>query len=800
MIRKAVLTLQKFEDLLYEEDADDVSSTAEYDMVNEMPDLAQLPDRDLTEIGEKGINLSGGQKQRVSMARAVYSNRDIYLLDDPLSAVDTHVGKHLFEKIIGRNGLLKDKIKILVTNCVSILPNVDQIVVITNGRFSESGTYNELISTKGYFAELVTEYLLKQTDNELENEDKKIIDELKTQIKPTFESDSETDRIRKADLTKSRFISSKMSSQQNRRTNSIQTKPTNKSCGKLTQIESSETNLIANICISLGCIRAAKQLHRLMLDRILRAPILFYDTTPIGRILNRFSRDMDSVDVSLVVSIRMTITLFLRLFVAVFMISFKTPIVLTAIIPLSFIFCYIQKIYIPSSRQLKRIDSTTRSPIYSHFSETINGSTSIRAYGVSHQFIQESNRRVDENHMCYYTGFMARRWLAIRCEFLGYCIVFLSAVFVVINRSNLTPDLETNIVSVERCLEYTETPTEAEWYNEGTKPSPDWPERGEIKFSEYSTRYREGLDLVLKKITLEVRPKEKVGIVGRTGAGKSSLTLALFRLIEPVDGSIFIDGVDIKTLGLYDLRSRITIIPQDPALFTGTLLLESCALVPDLAQLPDRDLTEIGEKGINLSGGQKQRVSMARAVYSNRDIYLLDDPLRLGVYAGIGVFDTVFNIIANICISLGSIRAAKQLHRLMLNRILRAPILFYDTTPIGRILNRFSRDIDAADVSLVFSLRMTISLVLQLFVALFMISLKTPIVLTAIIPLSFIYYYIQKIYIPSSRQLHRIDSTTRSPIYSHFSETISGASSIRAYGVSDQFIQESNRRVDENHM
>ncbi|CAG2122675.1 unnamed protein product, partial [Medioppia subpectinata] len=213
-------------------------------------------------------------------------------------------------------------------------------------------------------------------------------------------------------------------------------------------------------------------------------------------------------------------------------------IILAAIFPLSLIYYLIQRVYISGSRQLKRIDSTTRSPIYNHFSETVSGSASIRAYGVTDMFIRESNRRVDENHICYYPSFTASRWLAIRLEFLGYSIVFLAAMFAVLARHSLSPglaglaisyslnitgilgmfvrsatDLETNIVSVERCLEYTETPTEAEWYDEITKPSPDWPERGEIKFIDYSTRYREGLDLVLKKITLEVRPKEKVGIV-----------------------------------------------------------------------------------------------------------------------------------------------------------------------------------------------------------------------------------------------------------------------------------------------
>ncbi len=209
------------------------------------------------------------------------------------------------------------------------------------------------------------------------------------------------------------------------------------------------------------------------------------DTTPIGRILNRFSKDIDTADVSLLFNLRMTILQFFRTLVAFTMISFETPIILVAIFPLVIIYYSLQKIYISTSRQLKRIDSTSRSPIYNHFSETVNGATSIRAYGASDKFIQESNKRVDDNHMCYYPSFTATRWLAIRLEFLGYCIIFLSAIFAVVSRGSLSPgiaglaisyslnitvvlgtfvrcatDLETNIVSIERCLEYTETPIE----------------------------------------------------------------------------------------------------------------------------------------------------------------------------------------------------------------------------------------------------------------------------------------------------------------------------------------------------
>ncbi|CAG2101456.1 unnamed protein product [Medioppia subpectinata] len=681
-----------------------------------VPDLSVLPDRDMTEIGEKGINLSGGQKQRVSLARAVYSNRDIYLLDDPLSAVDPHVGKHLFDKTIGRNGLLKDKIRILVTNCVTILPNVDQIVVIKNGYVSESGTYEELISKNGYFAQFVAEYLSEQPDNELENEDKFSDESVKCLKEQTFDKNiiqqkltiktsaqmtgaerSETSSVglgvykKFISLIGGRFCAAIIVSAVAATTAQILSgiwlsewsddsldsiNIVNDTNGRYVRLGvyagigvfDTIFNLIANIGISLGCIRAAKHLHNIMLNRVLKTPMQFYNTTPMGRILNWFSGDMDSTDVSLVFSVRMTITLFLRAFVALFMISLETPIVLTAIIVTAFIYYYIQKLYIPSSRQLKRIESTTRSPIYIHFGETVSGSASIRAYGVSHQFIQESNRRVDENHMCYYPCFTAARWLAIRLEFLGYCIVFVTAVLAVLYKHKLTPGvaglaisyalnitsvlasfvktvstLETNIVSVERCLEYTHSPTEPEWYNKATKPLPhSWPERGEIKFSEYSARYREGLDLVLNAITFAVKPAEKVAIVGRTGAGKSSLTLGLFRLIEPVNGAILIDDVDISALGLHELRSRLTIIPQEPTLFTGTLrhnldpfnhwsdndiwrALELAHLRPFVDTLEKGLSHEISKGGDNLSVGQKQLICLARALLRKTKVLVLDE-------------------------------------------------------------------------------------------------------------------------------------------------------------------------------
>ncbi|KAG8537537.1 hypothetical protein GDO81_024357, partial [Engystomops pustulosus] len=246
-----------------------------------------------------------------------------------------------------------------------------------------------------------------------------------------------------------------------------------------------------------------------------------------------------------------------------------------------------QRFYVATSRQLKRLESVSRSPIYSHFSETITGASIIRAYGRQNSFVLLSDHKVDENQKSYYPGIASNRWLGIRVEFVGNCVVLFAALFAVIGRESLSPglvglsvsyalqvtmslnwmvrmtsDLETNIVAVERVKEYSETETEAPWTIEDKMPPEDWPSKGEVELLNYSVRYRPGLDLVLKNLSLSVKGGEKVGIVGRTGAGKSSMTLCLFRILEAAEGIIKIDGINISEIGLHNLRSMLTIIPQ----------------------------------------------------------------------------------------------------------------------------------------------------------------------------------------------------------------------------------------------
>ncbi|XP_061564507.1 ATP-binding cassette sub-family C member 3 isoform X2 [Cololabis saira] len=723
------------------------------------PDLEVLPGGDLTEIGEKGINLSGGQRQRVSLARAVYSDADVYLLDDPLSAVDAHVSKHIFDNLIGPEGVLKGKTRILVTHGISYLPQVDNIMVMVDGRVSEMGSHQQLLNQNGAFAEFLRNYALEDMVEEDEATEERIEEEEELFPDDAL-SNHHTDMvdnepmINEAKKTFMRQISVISSDGENPRCRSVrrhgcsqrkhpepQEKKKPQEVEKLIQAEAAETGRVKGkvyleyakavglllsvvICMLYGCqsaaaiganiwlshwtndastnqtkenvhmrvgvyaalgiaqgvlvmissftlamgnIGAAKKLHFNLLTNKFHTPQSFFDTTPIGRIINRFSKDIYVIDESLPSTVLMFLgTFFVSLSTMIVIIS-STPIFAVVILPLAFLYIFVQRFYVATSRQLKRLESVSRSPIYSHFSETITGSSVIRAYGRNSAFVLMSDMKVDENQKSYYPGIVSNRWLGVRIEFIGNCIVLFAAVFAVTGKNSLSPglvglsvsyalqvtmslnwmvrmtsDLENNIVAVERVKEYSETKTEAPWEVEDKKPPPEWPTEGNVEFHGYSVRYREGLDLVLRNITLNVKGGEKIGIVGRTGAGKSSMTLCLFRLLEAAAGEITIDGVKISEIGLHDLRSKLTIIPQEPVLFSGTLrmnldpfdkyddeevwkALEHSHLHKFVSNQPSKLELECAEGGENLSVGQRQLVCLARALLRKTRILILDE-------------------------------------------------------------------------------------------------------------------------------------------------------------------------------
>ncbi|KAG1691094.1 Multidrug resistance-associated protein 1 [Nymphon striatum] len=735
-------------------------------------DLQILPGGDNTEIGEKGINLSGGQKQRVSLARAVYSEADIVLLDDPLSAVDAHVGKHIFDNVIGPDGILNNTVSlvIMVTHGLSYLPQCDNVIVMEDGRISEAGSYNDLVSKNGAFAEFLIQYMNEigeNTEMSKEDVDKIILNE------DNPEDAKRTFSLAESDLNKSLSqIERSTSTLSLNSQSSVETTSDKAKAGQLIDVEEVDTgdvnwsvykayaktigitlslvfifawllsqtsfagsniwlsewsndlppmngtinsqlrdlrlgvyaalglseavngfitrfytcvytifmsteidSITALLCDKLiyvsisiisifvviggmgfayGTVKAGEILHENMLQNIMRSPMSFFDTTPMGRILNRFSKDINDIDVNILWM--KSVDLFHKILK---MLTIEV-----------YNFLYFQRVYLASSRQLKRLESKTRSPIFIHFSESLTGASSIRAYKIDKELSAENDEKVDLNLECYLPSIQINRWLSLRVELLGNLIILFSALFAVLSKGTInagavglsvsyaitvsaelnwlirmSSELETNMVSVERILEYSDIEEEVRLIlKDIARPSPNWPSSGKIEIKSYSTRYRKGLDLVLKNVSCEIEPLEKVfiGVCGRTGAGKSSLTLALFRIIESAGGKIIIDDIDISNLGLHDLRSKLTIIPQDPFLFSGTLkrnldpfnnysesdiwiALEHAHLKAFVGNLQKGLEFNVAEGGENLSVGQRQLICLARALLRKTRILILDE-------------------------------------------------------------------------------------------------------------------------------------------------------------------------------
>ncbi|XP_013142439.1 PREDICTED: multidrug resistance-associated protein 1 [Papilio polytes] len=669
------------------------------------PDFDVLPGGDQTEIGEKGINLSGGQKQRVSLARAVYYDADNYFLDDPLSAVDSHVGKHIFDKVIGPSGLLKDKTRVWVTHNVTYLAQTDLVLVLRDGQVSEAGTYQQLLEKKGAFADFLLHHL-----SDAERTSPEELDEIKQELESKLGSEFQNKLQRARSLSESASESDQPAAGDRtgsvkRRTPEESTPNELKEKNKLIEVEKTETgsvkwtvykhyltsvgvlasvvtilmnlvlqlfqvgsnywlsewsndktiisengtldkskrdlylgvygglgvgqalaSIFADLLPYLGCWRAAMILHALLLKNVLKAPLQFFEVTPLGRILSRFSKDVDVVDNLLPAQATDVIYCAFEVLGTLFVISFSTPIFMSVILPIGLLYYVIQRFYVATSRQLKRLESVSRSPIYSHFGESITGATTIRAYGVTNRFVEESERGVDHNQSCYYPSCIANRWLAVRLEMIGNFIIFFAALFAVLYRTSTNPGLvglsvsyalqitqtlnwlvrmtsevETNIVAVERIKEYAETEQEAAW-SVGNGPGATWPETGALQLER----------------------------------------LYVYRIVEAMSGKILIDGIDISTIGLHQLRSRITIIPQDPVLFSGTLRmnldpfdaysdediwrsLEHAHLKTFVQGLQAGLRHEISEGGENLSVGQRQLVCLARALLRKTPLLVLDE-------------------------------------------------------------------------------------------------------------------------------------------------------------------------------
>lgn len=681
-------------------------------------DLEMMEYGDQTEIGERGINLSGGQKQRIQLARAVYQDCDVYLLDDVFSAVDAHTGTDIFKECV--RGALRNKTILLVTHQVDFLHNVDLILVMRDGMIVQSGKYNDLLESGMDFKALVAAH---ETSMELVEEAGPAITSENSPKLPQspqpFSNHGEANGVDKSgDQSQSNKESSKLIKDEERETGKVSFQVYKQYCteaygwsglagvlllslawqGSLMAsdywlaYETSEkhaksfnaslfiTNysIIAAVSVLLIVIRSftvtklglktAQIFFSQILHSILHAPMSFFDTTPSGRILSRASTDQTNVDLFVPFFMAVTLAMYITLLsIIIITCQYAWPTIFL-LIPLGWLNVWYRGYFIASSREITRLDSITKAPVIHHFSESISGVTTIRCFRKQIGFTQENVHRVDENLRMDFHNNGSNEWLGFRLELIGSFIMCLSTMFMILLPSSIIkPEnvglslsyglslnsvlfwaiymscfVENKMVSVERIKQFTNIPSEAAWQIKDRLPPPNWPTHGNVELKDLQVRYRPNSPLVLKGITLNIRGKEKIGVVGRTGSGKSTLVQVFFRLVEPSGGKIIIDGIDIGMLGLHDLRSRFGIIPQEPVLFEGTVRsnvdpvgqysdeeiwqsLEHCQLKEVVAGKPDKLDALVVDNGDNWSVGQRQLLCLGRVMLKRSRILFLDE-------------------------------------------------------------------------------------------------------------------------------------------------------------------------------
>uniref|UniRef100_A0A2K5TTE3 ATP-binding cassette sub-family C member 6 n=1 Tax=Macaca fascicularis TaxID=9541 RepID=A0A2K5TTE3_MACFA len=644
------------------------------------PDVDSFPEGVHTSIGEQGMNLSGGQKQRLSLARAVYRKAAVYLLDDPLAALDAHVGQHVFNQVIGPGGLLQGTTRILVTHALHILPQADWIVVLADGAIAEMGSYQELLQRKGALMGLLDQARQPGDTGEgsiksVPEKDHDDPDRVKATVHLAYLRAVGTPLCLYALFL---FLCQQVASfcrgywlslwADDPTVGGQQTQAALRGgiFGLLGCLQA--IGLFASMAaVLLGGVRASRLLFQRLLWDVVRSPISFFERTPIGNLLNRFSKETDTVDVDIADKLRSLLMYAFGLLEVSLVVAVTTPLAIVAILPLFLLYAGFQSLYVVSSCQLRRLESASYSSVCSHMAETFQGSTVVRAFRTQAPFVAQNNARVDESQRISFPRLVADRWLAANVELLGNGLVFAAATCAVLSKAHLSAglvgfsvsaalqvtqtlqwvvrnwtDLENSIVSVERMQDYAWTPKEAPWRLPTCAAQPPWPHGGQIEFRDFGLRYRPELPLAVQGVSFKIHAGEKVGIVGRTGAGKSSLASGLLRLQEAAEGGIWIDGVPIAHVGLHTLRSRISIIPQDPILFPGSLrmnldllqehsdeaiwaALETVQLKALVASLPGQLQYKCADRGEDLSVGQKQLLCLARALLRKTQILILDE-------------------------------------------------------------------------------------------------------------------------------------------------------------------------------
>uniref|UniRef100_A0A452VN02 Multidrug resistance-associated protein 4 n=1 Tax=Ursus maritimus TaxID=29073 RepID=A0A452VN02_URSMA len=617
-------------------------------------DLQLLEDGDLTVIGDRGATLSGGQKARVNLARAVYQDADIYLLDDPLSAVDAEVGRHLFELCICQT--LHEKITILVTHQLQYLKAASQILILkdnenTQVALSEESRSEGKVGFKAYknyltagahclvIVFLILLNIVAQVAYVLQDWWLSYWANEQSALNVTVNGKENV--TEKLDLAWYLGIYSGLT------------------------VATVLFGIARSLLVFYVLVHSSQTLHNKMFESILRAPVLFFDRNPVGRILNRFSKDVGHMDDLLPLTFLDFFQTFLQVLGVVGVAVAVIPWIAIPLIPLGILFFVLRRYFLETSRDVKRLESTTRSPVFSHLSSSLQGLWTIRAYKAEERFQELFDAHQDLHSEAWFLFLTTSRWFAVRLD--AICAIFVVVVAfgsLILAKTvdagqvglalsyaltlmgmfqwcvRQSAEVENMMISVERVLEYTDLEKEAPWEYQN-RPPPNWPQDGTIVFDNVNFTYSLDGPLVLKHLTVLIKSREKVGIVGRTGAGKSSLISALFRLSEP-EGRIWIDKILTTEIGLHDLRKKMSIIPQEPVLFTGTMrknldpfnehtdeelwnALTEVQLKEAIEDLPGKLDTELAESGSNFSVGQRQLVCLARAILRKNRILIIDE-------------------------------------------------------------------------------------------------------------------------------------------------------------------------------
>ncbi|XP_065808672.1 ATP-binding cassette sub-family C member 12-like [Labrus bergylta] len=690
-------------------------------------DLRILPHGDQTMLGEQGVNLSEGQKQRISLARAVYSNRDVYLLDDPLSSFDAHVGKQIFEECIIKQ--LKGKSILLVTHQLQYMELCDEVLVLKDGTVLEAGGHLDLMRAEGHYAELITKHLREQP---LREEKKKKKVELNEPINgginnPAFHMSDENTG------TPSTFCTSadQLMDPENSRNSLVTWRTFQEYCraaggycvslfillifillmtntamcywwlsfwlrhghGSANVSSAERGNLSLNpdlsfyqlwfgvmiavlltvcmikcFCYIKVTLHASTSLHNSLLEKVISSPMSFFDTTPTSRILSCFSRCQDEIDSLMPHHLNVLLSLCMITVCICIINSIIFPIMVLPVFILVTVLSLLLWMFRGNIIQLKMTESISRSPCVSLCTSIAQGLSTIQSYHKTHNFTKRLKKLLDANANHLLLFHYGMRWLAFLADSLCAVMTLPVALLVVFVSNDVSSppvkalalcfiiqlttnsqtmiqsllEVEIRFLSVERQLEYIqgcESETSGQLHVD--QASEDWPQHGAITFLDYKMRYRKNSPVVLNELQLHIRAGEKLGIVGRAGSGKSSLAVALFRLVEPTGGRILIDGVDITSIRLSDLRSKLSIIPQEPVLFTGTVrynldpfssysdeeiwaALEKTYMKDTISKLDKKLQTELTDNGGKLSVGQRQLMCLSRALLRDSKIVLLD--------------------------------------------------------------------------------------------------------------------------------------------------------------------------------